>query len=56
MMGSRAGASAVSTVADSSTGSSGIPQKIAAEGVFYTKLLKEVDPKLVTWEAKTEIK
>jgi NitT/TauT family transport system substrate-binding protein len=33
-----------------------IPQKIAPEGVFYTKLLKEVDPKLVKWEAKTEIK
>jgi hypothetical protein len=33
-----------------------IPQKIPAEGVFHTKLLKEVDPKLVKWEAKTEIK
>jgi len=33
-----------------------IPQRIAAEGVFYTKLLKEVDPKLVKWEAKTESK
>ncbi len=33
-----------------------IPHRIAAEDVFYTKLLKEVDPKLVKWEAKTEIK
>jgi NitT/TauT family transport system substrate-binding protein len=33
-----------------------IPQKIAPESVFYTKLLKEVDPKLVKWEAKTELK
>jgi hypothetical protein len=33
-----------------------IPQKIAPESVFYTKLLKEVDPKLVKWEAKTEVK
>jgi len=33
-----------------------IPQKIEPEGVFYTKLLKEVDPQLVKWEAKTEIK
>jgi hypothetical protein len=32
-----------------------IPQKIAPEGVFYTTLLKEVDPRLVKWEAKTEI-
>ncbi len=30
-----------------------IPQKIAPDSVFYTKLLKEVDPKLVKWEAKT---
>ena len=33
-----------------------IPQKIAPDSVFYTKLLKEVDPKLVKWEAKTELK
>jgi NitT/TauT family transport system substrate-binding protein len=33
-----------------------IPQKINPETVFYTKLLKEVDPKLVRWESKTEVK
>ena len=33
-----------------------IPQRISPESVFYTKLLKEVDPKLVKWEAKTEVK
>src|SRR2546429_9184431 len=33
-----------------------IPQKIAPEGMFYTRLLKEVDPKLVRWESKTEVK
>jgi ABC-type nitrate/sulfonate/bicarbonate transport system substrate-binding protein len=33
-----------------------IPAKIAPEGVFYTKLLKEVDPKLVRWESTTEVK
>ena len=33
-----------------------IPQKISPEGVFYTKLLEEVDPKLVKWKAKTEVK
>jgi ABC-type nitrate/sulfonate/bicarbonate transport system substrate-binding protein len=33
-----------------------IPQRISPESVFYTKLLKEVDPKLVKWEAKTELK
>jgi NitT/TauT family transport system substrate-binding protein len=33
-----------------------IPQKINPESVFYTKLLREVDPKLVKWEAKTEVK
>jgi NitT/TauT family transport system substrate-binding protein len=33
-----------------------IPQKIQPEGVFYTKLLEEVDPKLVKWKAKTEVK
>ena len=32
------------------------PQKIAPDSVFYTKLLKEVDPKLVKWESKTEVK
>jgi NitT/TauT family transport system substrate-binding protein len=33
-----------------------IPQKIAPEGIFYTKLLEDVDPKLVKWKAKTEVK
>src|SRR2546425_587912 len=33
-----------------------IPQKIAPEGIFYTKLLKEVDPRLVRWESQTEVK
>ena len=33
-----------------------IPQKPALDALFYTKLLKEVDPKLVKWEAKTELK
>ena len=33
-----------------------IPQKIAPESVFYTKLLEEVDPKLVKWKAKTEVR
>jgi len=33
-----------------------IPQKIAPESVFYTKLLEEVDPKLVKWKSKTEVK
>ena len=33
-----------------------IPQKINAESVFYTKLLKEVNPSLVRWDAKTEVK
>ena len=33
-----------------------IPQKINAEGVFYTKLLKEVNPQLVKWESKIEVK
>jgi NitT/TauT family transport system substrate-binding protein len=33
-----------------------IPEKIAPESVFYTKLLKEVDPKLVRWESPTEVK
>jgi ABC-type nitrate/sulfonate/bicarbonate transport system substrate-binding protein len=33
-----------------------IPQKIAPESVFYTRLLEEVDPKLVKWKATTEVK
>jgi len=33
-----------------------IPQKINPESVFYTKLLKEVNPALVKWDAKTELK
>jgi NitT/TauT family transport system substrate-binding protein len=33
-----------------------IPKKIDPESVFYTRPLKEVDPKLVKWEAKTEVK
>src|SRR5262245_456094 len=33
-----------------------IPHKIAPESVFYTKLLEEVDPTLVKWKAKTEVK
>ena len=33
-----------------------IPQKPALDSLFYTKLLKEVDGKLVKWEAKTELK
>ena len=33
-----------------------IPQKISPESVFYTRLLEEVDPQLVKWKAKTEIK
>ena len=33
-----------------------IPHKIAPESVFYTKLLEEVDPSLVKWKAKTEVK
>jgi len=33
-----------------------IPQKPAPEGLFYTKLLKDVDAKLVKWESKTEPK
>jgi ABC-type nitrate/sulfonate/bicarbonate transport system substrate-binding protein len=33
-----------------------IPQKFAPETVFYTKLLEEVDPKLVKWKSKTEVK
>ncbi len=33
-----------------------IPHKIDPESVFYTKLLEEVDPTLVKWKAKTEVK
>ena len=33
-----------------------IPQKVSPESVFYTKLLKDVDPTLVKWDAKTEVK
>jgi NitT/TauT family transport system substrate-binding protein len=33
-----------------------IPQKPNPEGIFYTRLLKEVNPSLVKWEAKTEVK
>jgi len=33
-----------------------IKQKFPAEQVLYTKLLEEVDPKLVRWKSKTEIK
>lgn len=33
-----------------------IPQKINPESVFSTRLLKEVNPALVKWESKTEVK
>jgi NitT/TauT family transport system substrate-binding protein len=33
-----------------------IPQKVNPESVFYTRLLKDVDPNLVKWNAKTEVK
>jgi ABC-type nitrate/sulfonate/bicarbonate transport system substrate-binding protein len=33
-----------------------IKQKFPPESVFYTKLLEEVDPTLVKWKAKTEVK
>lgn len=33
-----------------------IKQKFPPEQVLYTKLLEEVDPKLVRWKSKTEIK
>ena len=33
-----------------------IPQKISPDSVFYTKLLKDVNPTLVKWESKTELK
>src|SRR5262249_8150399 len=33
-----------------------IKQKFPADQVLYTKLLEEVDPKLVRWKSKTEVK
>jgi NitT/TauT family transport system substrate-binding protein len=33
-----------------------IQQKFDPSSVFYSKLLKDVDPKLVKWESKTEVK
>jgi NitT/TauT family transport system substrate-binding protein len=33
-----------------------IPSKFPADQVFYTKLLEEVDPTLVKWKAKTEVR
>jgi NitT/TauT family transport system substrate-binding protein len=33
-----------------------IKQKFPAEQVFYTKILEEVDPALVKWKSKTEVK
>ncbi|HEY3101603.1 MAG TPA: ABC transporter substrate-binding protein, partial [Methylomirabilota bacterium] len=33
-----------------------IKQKFPAEQVFYTKLLEEVDPGLVKWKSKTDVK
>jgi NitT/TauT family transport system substrate-binding protein len=33
-----------------------IKQKFPPESVFYTRLLEEVDPTLVKWKAKTEVK
>src|SRR5215475_12451747 len=33
-----------------------IKQKFPAEQVLYTKLLEDVDPKLVRWKSKTEVK
>jgi len=33
-----------------------IPGKFPAETVFYTKLLEEVDPKLVKWTSKTQVR
>jgi ABC-type nitrate/sulfonate/bicarbonate transport system substrate-binding protein len=33
-----------------------IKQKFPAEQVFYTKILEEVDPSLVRWKSKTEVK
>ena len=33
-----------------------IKQKFPAEQVFYTKILEEVDPTLVKWKSKTDVK
>jgi ABC-type nitrate/sulfonate/bicarbonate transport system substrate-binding protein len=33
-----------------------IKQKFPGEQVFYTKILEEVDPALVKWKSKTEVK
>jgi hypothetical protein len=33
-----------------------IPQKPNPEGIFYTRLLKDVNPRLVKWEARTDVK
>ena len=33
-----------------------IKQKFPAEQVFYTKILEEVDPALVKWKSKTDVK
>ena len=33
-----------------------IKEKFPAENVFVTKLLEEVDPKLVKWKSKTEVR
>jgi len=33
-----------------------IKQKFPPEAVFYTKLLEEVDPALVKWKSKTEVR
>ena len=33
-----------------------IKQKFPPESVIYTKLLEEIDPGLVKWKSKTEIK
>jgi ABC-type nitrate/sulfonate/bicarbonate transport system substrate-binding protein len=33
-----------------------IPQKFNPETVFYTKLLKDVNPQLVKWESSTDVK
>jgi ABC-type nitrate/sulfonate/bicarbonate transport system substrate-binding protein len=33
-----------------------IKQKMPPEGMFYTRLLEDVDPSLTKWKAKTEVK
>jgi sulfonate transport system substrate-binding protein len=33
-----------------------IKQKFPPDQVFYTKILEEVDPSLVKWKAKTDVK